>query len=167
MQKRGQRVVNNKHSGNIRKHAVNDNTHLACQYNNRRVRDDLRTDVFLFKLGLFVEGGWVTLIWVIFRRCCFKKNHTIVDPTPPGHLLYCNLLWVSNFPVLKVRYRLNRHKIHRVFLFREIDLNLWRKMLRKGSARFQRLNRIDRQEGERAWDKNKVIVSQITSDTFI
>ena len=38
-------------------------------------------------------------------------------------------------------------------------------MLRKGSARFQRLNRIDRQEGER--DKNEVIVSQITSDTFI
>ena len=32
-------------------------------------------------------------------------------------------------------------------------------MLRKGSARFQRLNRIDRQEGERAWDKNKVITS--------
>ena len=165
MQKRGQRVVNNKHSGNIRKHAVNDNTHLACQYNNRRVRDDLRTDVFYSSWVYLWRGGGLPLFGWFSDVAVSKKNHTIVDP-PPGHLLYCNLLWVSNFPVLKVRYRLNRHKIHRVFLFREIDLNLWRKMLRKGSARFQRLNRIDRQEGKRAWDKNKVIVSQITSDTF-
>ena len=145
MQKRGQRVVNNKHSGNIRKHAVNDNTHLACQYNNRRVREDLRTD-FFFKLGLFMERGWVIRVWM---SAVLQLTVSFQFPRTRSQIWTKSSQNTSSFSISG-----------------EIDLNLWRKMLRKGSVCFQRLNRIDRQEGERAWDKNKVIASHFTSNTF-